>query len=246
MSQALDELIAALAHLDVVDLSPPLERGMPRWPTHPHVVIDPTVTHEHDGYFSQTLNIPEHAGCHVDAPAHTVPTRMEATIDTIPVDYLIAPAVLYDFSDRGLAAGETLSAEDFLAYEERTGARVEEGEIALINYGWYQRYWRTDQGAWFFAKNSPGLDESAVRLLADRNVRAVGADTLSTESPIIDGNVPYQIGHRELWLPKDILIIECLANLEKLPLRSLFMALPLNIKNGSGSPIRAVAFVPRA
>lgn len=246
MKAALNQLTNFLAQMSVVDLTPLLEKGMPRWPTHPHVIIDPTVTHEHDGYFSQTLNIPEHVGCHVDAPAHTVPSRMEATIDTVPVDYLIAPAVLYDFSDRGLQAGEALRAEDFLAYEERIGDRVGEGEIALINYGWYQRYWRTDQGAWFFAKNSPGLDESAVRLLADRKIRAVGADTLSTESPIVDGNVPYQVGHRELWLPRDILIIECLANLEKLPVRSLFMALPLNIKNGSGSPIRAVALVPRA
>ena len=40
-------------------------------------------------------------------------------------------------------------------------------------------------------------------------------------------------------------IIENLKNLELLPPFVLFVALPLKIKGGSGSPIRAVAYVPR-
>ncbi len=38
--------LADLLHsMTAVDLAPRLERGMPRYPAHPHLVIDPTVTH---------------------------------------------------------------------------------------------------------------------------------------------------------------------------------------------------------
>lgn len=244
MDAVLSALLQTLDKMKVVDLSPMLERGMPRWPTHPHTIIDPTVVHEHDGYFSQTLNMAEHTGAHVDAPAHTVPSRMQATMETVPVDYLIGRAIVYHVDHLNLGPGDTLSADDFLEYERAHGLKAEQGDIVLIDYGWMKRYWRTDAQAWFYAKNEPGLEDSAVKLFADRKVRAVGADTIATESPIKDGVVPYQIGHRELWLPNDILIIECLANLEQLPDQCLFVALPLRIKNGSGSPIRPVAVVP--
>jgi kynurenine formamidase len=38
------------------------------------------------------------------------------------------------------------------------------------------------------------------------------------------------------------LIVECLAQLEKLPLRSFVIATPLPIQNGSGSPLRPIAY----
>lgn len=62
---------------EVVDLSPVLERGIPRWPSHPHLVIDKTVTHEHDGFYCQGLSMAEHTGAHVDAPEHSRRDRME-------------------------------------------------------------------------------------------------------------------------------------------------------------------------
>jgi kynurenine formamidase len=41
------------------------------------------------------------------------------------------------------------------------------------------------------------------------------------------------------------MLLENLNNLDRLPAFSQFLALPLPIKGGSGSPVRAVAFVPR-
>ena len=40
-------------------------------------------------------------------------------------------------------------------------------------------------------------------------------------------------------------MVENLKNLDWLPPFCLFLALPLKIKDGSGSPVRAVALVPR-
>lgn len=47
-----------LRSLRPVDLAPMLGRGIPRWPTHPHLIIDPTVVHESDGYYCQNLSMP--------------------------------------------------------------------------------------------------------------------------------------------------------------------------------------------
>src|SRR5262249_13553701 len=59
-SVALAALATALRAGEWIDLTPRIENGMPRWPTHPPVVVHPTVTHEHDGYFNQTVFMSEH------------------------------------------------------------------------------------------------------------------------------------------------------------------------------------------
>jgi kynurenine formamidase len=46
-------------------------------------------------------------------------------------------------------------------------------------------------------------------------------------------------------LPERTMILENLANLDRLPPFSLFLALPLKILGGSGSPLRAIGFVPK-
>ena len=244
MSATVSELAELLTQFDIVDLSPLLERGIPRWPTHPHLVIDPTVTHEHDGYYCQTISMAEHTGAHVDTPAHIHPDRMADTVETLPLDALMGPAVVYDFARRNLGPGDLLSANDLLAWERAHDERVGRGEIALLHFGW-MKYWRTDSAAQFYATNVPGLDEGAVKLLADRGVKAVGADTIAVDTAIKDGVTSPNWGHTKHWLSRGILIVEELDNLDKLPPRCLFIALPLKIKRGSGSPIRPIALVPR-
>ncbi|MGI9862896.1 cyclase family protein [Moorella naiadis] len=240
----IDALNEVISKFNFIDLSPVLEKGIPRWPTHPYLVIDQTVTHEHDGYYSQTLNMAEHTGAHVDAPAHIHPHMMENTIDKVPVNYLIAPAVVYNLESLGLSPGEQARAADILILEDemKTGSRA--GDVVLLRFGW-QKYWRTDKMWKWYAENAPGLDESAVKLLAERNIRAVGSDTIACDQAIKDGQAAKSYGHDVYWLPNHILILEGLMNLEKLPPRCYFLALPLNIKNGSGSPIRPVALVPK-
>lgn len=241
------EGIAALSGLvdgmRVVDLSPTLERGIPRWPTHPHLVIDPTVVHEHDGYYCQSISMAEHTGAHVDAPAHVHPDRMSETIDTVAPDVLVGAATVYHFGDRGLGPGDVLTVEDFRAYEREHDVRVGAGEIALIDFGWMDRYWRTDEGSWFYAKNEPGLDDGAAAYLKECGVKAVGSDTIACDTPVVDGVQSPAPGHLRHWLPNGILIVESLANLPRLPERCFFMAMPLKIRHGSGSPIRPIAFV---
>lgn len=242
MGRQLDVLSQLFDNAKWIDLSPTIEKGMPKWPTHPQIVVDPTITHEHDGYYCQTLVMGEHSGAHVDAPAHIIPAMMDKTIDTYPANCLFGQAVVYDFTSLGKKPGERITAAEVVALENEMGDSAGEGEIMLMRFGWEQ-YWRTDKGWRYYALNAPGLDEDAARLFADRKVKAVGSDTIACDTPVQDGVELKSYGHQKYWLPNEIFLIEMLHNLDKLPTRCYFLALPLKIKNGSGSPIRPVAVV---
>ena len=242
MTDNVSTLATLLGRMQSVDLAPRLERGMPRFPTHPHTVIDPTVEHARDGYYCQTLSMAEHTGCHCDAPAHIHANMMDHSVDRVPVDQLIAPARLYDFSRRDWQPGELITRAEVEAYEAEHGEPVGSGEIALVNFGWLAKHWHCDERAHYYARNQPGMDEGVASLFRERGVRAVGADTIACEIPILEGVLGDDPGHGRHWLPNDILILECVANLERLPRSSFLFAAPLPIANGSGSPLRPVAF----
>ena len=237
--KALDELIKGAS---VIDLSPRIEHGMPKWPTHPMVIVDATVTQEHDGYFCQTLVMGEHTGAHVDAPAHVVRGMTEWTIDRFPADILIGPAIHYDLSRFDPQPGERITIDQIRQLEEEMGDHCREGDIVLLDFGW-QKYWTCGPDWIFYGKNQPGLDEETCRLFAERGVKAVGADTVACDTPVKDGFEYESFGHYKYWLPNKIFIMEMLMNLNQLPHRCDFIATPLFIKGGSGSPIRPVAIV---
>ncbi|MCR5942743.1 cyclase family protein [Ochrobactrum sp. XJ1] len=225
-----------------IDLAPKLEKGIPRYPTHPHLIIDPTIGHERDGYYCQTINMPEHIGCHCDAPAHIHKNLMHKTIESAAPDCLVGLAKVYDFSDRDWKPGELLTLEDIEDYEAAHGSPVSGGEIALVNFGWLERYWSTSDKTNFYALNQPGMDDAAAKFFLDRGVKAVGADTIACEIAMVNGVYYDNPGHGRYWLPNDILILECVANLEKVPREVFLFSAPLPIAGGSGSPLRPLAF----
>jgi kynurenine formamidase len=91
-----------------------------------------------------------------------------------------------------------------------------------------------------YVEDWPGLHRTAAQYLLDRRIKAVGTDCLS-----IDCCGSTEIPAHDRFLRNDILIMENLANLDDLPERFFFLAAPLKIHEGSGSPIRAVALLPR-
>jgi kynurenine formamidase len=239
----LDQFTELLKAARIVDLSPIIETGMPRWPTHPPLVIHPTMTHESDGYYCQTIFMPEHIGAHVDAPAHIHPHMMHHTIDTLQVNALVSPAKVFHMTDLNLKPGELVDLNTLEKIETTLAQRLTAGDIVLLDYGW-QKYYRVGPGWHEFAENAPGLTEAAVRWLADKGVRAVGSDTIACDQALKDGRVMQKsYGHDDYWLTQGIYIMEGLVNLDKLPGCCFFIAAPLRIKWGSGSPLRPFALV---
>ena len=185
----------------------------------------------------------------MDSPFHIHSDCEGQTIDTFPVNVVSGPCKVIQMENLNLQPGDLSTAEDILNWEKKSGEKIEKGDIVLINYGWIKRYWRTDKDWAWYALNSPGLDEDVADLLLEREIRALGSDTVACGSALKDGvRTPGPPPPNHCWihnklLPQKILLLECIANLEQLPSSCYFIALPLNIKEGSGSPIRPVGLV---
>ncbi|MFB5647514.1 MAG: cyclase family protein [Candidatus Nitrosomaritimum yanchengensis] len=85
--------------------------------------------------------------------------------------------------------------------------------------------------------NNPGLSKSAANYLISKKINLVGID-----SPSIDRGANNQFSTHKILAKNNILIVENLSNLEKIPKLSFdFIILPLKLKNATGSPVRAIA-----
>jgi arylformamidase len=241
-SKWIEEIDIFFKKVKVVDLSPLLENDMPRFPTHPPIVIYPTITHSHDGYYCQTLFMPEHIGSHVDAPFHIHPNIPNLTVETISIKSLIGPAKILDLSNFNLAPGEFANVEHIKLLEKSKGFQIEKNDIVLVNFGWMKKTWTNGLDWKTYAGNSPGLDKSVAEYFIERKIKAIGSDTIACGTAIKDCESNFCWIHN-LLLPQQIYLMECLANLEALPINVFFIALPLKISKGSGSPIRPIALI---
>jgi kynurenine formamidase len=237
-------LTDALRSATLYDVSPVIDERLPVFPGHPPLTIDAKArTHERDGYFLQRLSLGEHVGSHVDAPAHAVPGMADRTIDRYPVDRFVAPYVKYDLTAYAPGPGDLVSRATLQEVEARDGFEPRAGDIAIIQFGW-DRHLRpqsesADERLWWI-RNAPGLAEDACSYIAGRGVKGVGSDTATCDAAVVDGTITSAVGHERAFLPNEILIFEGLVGLDAAPSQGLFLGLPLRIRGGSGSPIRAV------
>ena len=237
-------LTDALRGATFYDVSPVIDDRLPTFPGHPALVVEAdSRTHERDGYFLQRLCLGEHVGSHVDAPAHAVAALSDRTIDRYPVDRFIAPYVKYDLTEFAPAPGDLVSRAMLEEVESRDGFVPQAGDVAIVQFGW-DRHLRpssddADERLWWI-RNAPGLAEDACEHLAARGVSGVGSDTATCDAAVVDGVITSAVGHNRTFLPNEILLFEGLVSLAAAPTQGVFLGLPLRIRGGSGSPIRAV------
>lgn len=222
-----------------VDLSQPLEEGMPVWPTLSRYFKTLWCSiHYGDQATAHQLLLNEHTGTHVDAPAHFLPPGHphHRWVDEVPIDQWMGRACLVRCTD--LEPRDAVTADHLLGWEARHG-QIEHGEIAVFEFGWWRK-WALRPDDVDFLTDWPGLGPDCVALLLERGVKAVGVDTLS---PDVYGDSESPV-HRAL-LGEGVVIVENLANLDRVPPRFHLLALPLKIRGGSGAPCRATALVDR-
>lgn len=201
------------------------------------------------GYFYSAFRFSsaEHGGTHLDAPIHF--SADGSTVDAIPIEQLIGPAVVVDVSAD--ADADYLVSVDDLAQFERTHGEIPSGAIVMLRTGWGARW--DDRTAYLGTAltgqaaipelHFPGLDPEAAGWLVDnRDVGAVGIDT-----PSIDYGQSADFATHVILNGAGIPALENVANLDALPAIGAFVvALPMKIAGGSGAPVRIVAFVPNA
>jgi kynurenine formamidase len=207
--------------MPLIDLSHPLIHGQQTFPWDPKLSIMPHGTTKTLRYNISHISMSSHQGTHLDAIYHFLDDGK--TLDQMPLDWFYGPARVLRIPK---SPGEELLVDDFKPFEEYLvpGAKV------IYETGWHWHFEYED-----FYTAFPSLTLEAGEYLASRRIRMLGMDT---PTPSRDW---YEIHH--ILLGAEIVVVEALANLDRLPDEFTFMGFPLNFKGRDGSPIRAVGLV---
>jgi kynurenine formamidase len=183
-------------------------------------------------------------------PADTV-TSEGATVDSIEVlrNGLVGRGVLLDIprlhGTPWLEPGEFVFHDDLERAEREQGVTVADGDILLVRTGHVRRL--AELGQWNTAEAKTGLHPTAMPLVADRGVAALGSDGNNDTAPSSTDGVDFPI-HVLAITALGIHLLDYL-NLEDLARKCdeaerwefLLVAAPLRITLGTGSPLNPIA-----
>jgi kynurenine formamidase len=234
----------------VVDLTYAFDDKTLYWPNAPsgfrleRLAFGPT----EGGYFytANAYAAPEHGGTHLDAPIHFGEGRRSA--DQVPLDQLIAPAVVIDVSAQAAAnADYTLTRDDVAVFEKAHGTIPKEA-IVLLRTGWgarwpdRKRYLGDDTPGATANLHFPSYGRDAAQFLVQtREVGALGVDTASIDHGPSKDFIVHQIA-----AAANVPGLENVANLDRRPPTGAWViALPMKSAGGSGGPVRIVALLKR-
>ncbi|MGL3607294.1 cyclase family protein [Rhizobium sp. G187] len=222
----------------VIDLTHAYDGAFPTFDGTPGIEYEWAVEFAKNGYQLHKLTIFEHTGTHIDAPLHF--SADGQSVDEIEPEKLVAPLAIIDITDRAKEeANTTLEAADVEAWISANG-EIPKGAVVALRSGWAKKVadpsFRNDSAGKFAF---PGFGKSATDLLATLDVAAIGVDTLSLDP----GNSADFAVHNS-WLPGGRYGIECLNNLEELPVKgaTIIVGAPKH-KGGTGGPARVLALV---
>jgi len=209
----------------VHDLTLPVSEKIPTFPGSPAPHFIEWNSLEQEDYNLELIFLSTHTGTHIDAPYHFVKSGKK--IHELDPSRFLQNAILIRIKSK---PNYSITKSDIVSFEKKHG-KIPSGATIIFATGWNDNPSRKD----FFS--NPGISESAAKYLVSKRVNLVGID-----SPSIDtGNNTKFVAHHVL-LKNDVLVLENLCNLAKLNRNFNLVALPLNLKNATGSPVRAIAF----
>lgn len=221
----------------VIDLTREIYQGMPIWAPHQRPFIMVNHTHEEAPakfgvelpFEAHNLLISEHTGTHADAIFEYDPNG--PSLDTIPLEFYYGEAVCLDVSNTRHPT--YITAQVLEAAEAASGHTVAAGDIVLLHTGHGDRTFPSEA----YLRDYTGLSRDGALWLADRGVVNIGIDAVSIDH----ADDPHFSGH-VVCREYQIVNTESLTNLSALiKKRFTYYGLPLNIRRGTGSPIRAIA-----
>jgi len=241
-------VFAEIDEKKLLDLTYPLDEQTVFWPTNKPFTWNKAAwgkTANGYWYASADFSMSEHGGTHIDAPIHFGEGRF--TVDEIPLQKLIAPAVVIDVrtaveQDRDYR----LTVCDVEVWELRHG-RIPAGAVVLMLTEWGKRwpdkhrYLGTDTPSDPKTLHFPGFSKEAAEfLVTQRKVDGIGIDT-----PSIDYGPSQDFIVHQIVSSADKYGLENIANLDQLPPNgATLVSLPIKIKGGTGGPVRIMAILP--
>lgn len=225
---------------EIIDLSQEIFTGMPVFPGLPEVSITMHVSHEEwDGIAGSEVVSPavnrlemgEHTGTHVDAMNHMARQYRGQSIDTMPLAMFYTEGLCLDLSQKGLR--DLIEPVDLEGALSAAGLEIKPGDTVLLYTDHYRRAFGT--GDWH---DGPGVSTDAARWLGRQKISAFGVETASPGVRHVSNKEVHLICG-ELGFTH----YENMINLHQLIGRGRFrfIGLPLRIRGGTGSPVRAVA-----
>lgn len=217
----------------------------------PKVEIHKISEYDEDGPFFawNWLKLGEHSGTHFDAPHHWITGKdyEDGYTDTLDVQRLIAPVNVIDCSKESAENEDFLLTEEHIKAWEAEHGEIKQGEWVVMRTDWDRR--ADDEDKFLNADekgpHSPGPTPEAMEYLLSKKIVGWGSQCIGTDAGCAgEMNPPYPAHnflHRD-----DCFGLASLANLDKLPAKgAILIAAPLKIARGTGSPIRALALVPK-
>jgi kynurenine formamidase len=183
------------------------------------------------GFSARNLLISEHGGTHCDAVWEYKPSG--ETIENMPLEYFFGSAICIDLSN--IPYSRYIEIDDIKNALKNAKEELSKGDIVLMYTGHYDRNFNTDK----WQTEYSGLSYEAAKYLANCGVVNIGVD-----APAIDHPDDLNFSGHLVCGEYDITNSENLCNLDKVVnKRFLYFGLPLKIRGGSGSPIRAIALL---
>jgi len=244
--------------VEVVDLAAPLGPDTPLLKLPPELARDTPKIEIHtiseydkDGPFWawNWLKIGEHSGTHFDAPHHWITGKdyADGYTDTIPVRNFVAPVNVVDCSAETAANADfLLTADGVRAWEAKHGA-IRPGEWVVMRTDWDKRN-HSEQlflNADASGPHSPGPSVDCIEYILERGAIGWGTQCIGTDAGAAGGFQPPFPAHNLLHKANRYGLAS-LVNLDKLPPKgAILIVAPLKIVKGTGSPVRALALVPK-
>ena len=203
----------------IYDISVPIRSGGLVYPGNPEIDISlQQAVAKGAGANVSNVRFGSHTGTHADAARHFFDDGQ--TVDKIPLERLMGPALLIKFAD----SVKSIGAAELRANDLRGNKRVLLGtrNSALLS--------QQD-----FAKDYTYLAPDGAQYLVDQGVELVGIDYLSIEQ----FHSGHHRTHRTL-LERSVVIVEGLDFSVPDPGEYQFICLPLRIEGCDGAPARAV------
>ena len=195
----------------MIDITRPLSEETPFWPGDEQ--FNRRLITVADGFVTSGLKMSSHSGTHMDAPAHLA--HCDTTVDNIPLTNLILPATVVDCSCKKVI------------YEDVLSGLSLQGKALLLKTD------SSDSDQTDVFRNYTALTASAAETARKMGIALIGIDSVSVDPPESSN------AHRT-FLEASIPIVENLWLSEIDPGEYLLICLPLRIKSGDGSPVRAL------
>lgn len=258
MSQSLALLTAAFASgdIEIIDLTQTLTEDFPMIVLPPEFAQPSPVRIERlsrydaagPAWYWNNLSFGEHTGTHFDAPSHWFTGRdvPRGTVDSMPVEHMMAPACVIDCSQHSAVNDDyLLTRQHVLAWESANG-KIAKGTWVLMRTDWSKKSGAAYANLREDGAHTPGPDAYVMRFLVEeRGILGFGTETIGTDAG--------QGGHFQPPYPAHHYLhgagrygLQCLTGLDRLPpTGAVIVAAPLKVHEGSGSPLRVLALVSR-